>query len=596
MDAASDPAIPEVIAVLASQMAKTETVLNVVGFHIHHDPAPMLFLLPTLELAEAWSKDRLAPMLRDTPSLRGRVKEARSRDSGNTIRHKIFAGGHLTASGANSPVSLSMRPIRLLLADEIDGYNVSAGTEGNPLKLAETRTRAFWNAKRIYITSPRNKGSSLSESIWQRSDQRRYFIPCHECGHAQYLKWPQVQYDKDERGLGLPATARYVCEHCGAWWNDAQRWAAVRKGTWQATAPFRGCAGFHLNALVAPWESRRLEHIVQEWLDAQGNPELLKVFINTVLAEYYEEKYHTLQSEDVEKRREIYPTRNGVNVVPRGVAVVVAGVDVQDNRIEVQIQGYGRGMEHWKLEYHVLDGDPSAPGVWDELWNLIRRPLPLERGGVTYIRATAVDTGAHALRAYDYCRPRFRVRCEDGRLSYTFGIKGRGGSHGEFWPRQPTRNNKGKIPLFNVHVDHAKEILYACLQRVKEPGAGFIHFPLYVQRGAPFDSRYFDQLTAEKVVDRRGPNGAIERVWELKSEGRRNEALDTSVYGEAAMRGLIAMGFDLDQEAIRIARTSDAPETEAPPPAPEPDAPIPSPAARRPRRGARRSISRFLER
>lgn len=595
MDAASDPNIPEVVAIIASQMAKTETTLNVVGFHIHHDPAPMMFLLPTLEMAEAWSKDRLAPMLRDTPSLRGRVREARSRDSGNTIRHKTFPGGHLTASGANSAVSLSMRPIRLLLADEIDGYNVSAGTEGNPLKLAETRTRAFWNAKRIYITSPRNKGSSLSESIWERSDKRRYFVPCHACGHEQHLRWAQVTWDKDELGQGIASTARYVCEACGEDWNDAQRWAAVRKGRWQATAPFRGCAGFHLNALASPWESRRLSAIVQEWLDAQGLPELLKVFINTVLAEYYEEKYHTLQSEDVEKRREIYPTRGGVNVVPRGVAVVVAGVDVQDDRLEVQIQGYGRGFEQWKLEYHVLDGDPSGVAVWDDLWNLMRRPLPLERGGVTFIRASAIDTqGHHTLKAYDYCRPRFRVRCEDGRLSYTFAIRGKGGS-GEFWPRQPSRNNKGKIPLFTVHVDHAKEILYACLDRVKEPGSGFIHFPLQVQRGAPFDRRYFDQLTSEKVVDRRAPDGTIARVWELKSEGRRNEALDTSVYGEAALRGLIAMGFDLDQEAMRLARTADS-EVEASPSAtaPEPDAPSPAPS--RPRRTARRSTSRFLER
>lgn len=584
MDALCEPDVKEVCGVFGSQLAKTEAVLNIIGKMIHRDPGPMLVMMPTLELAEAWSKDRLAPMLRDTACLRDLVKDPKSRDTGNTIRHKQFPHGHLTACGANSAASLASRPIRFFFADEVDAFPASAGTEGNPLKIAETRTVAFWNAIKVYISSPRNKGSSLIWPIWDRSDQRRYFVPCRECGHEQALKWAQVQWDKNERGEGIPKTARYVCERCGAWWNDAQRWLAVRRGHWMATKPFSGCAGFHLNALAAPWESRRLEALVVQWLEAQGNPELLKVFYNTVLAEWYEEKYLSLDVD--ETRREVYPKRDGQVVVPRGVVVITAGVDVQDDRLELQIQGYGRGLEQWKLQYHVLDGDPSAPAVWLALWEVMQRPLALERGGVDFIRSTCVDTGAHTLKAYDFVRPRFRYPTGDGRLAYCFGIKGRGGSRGEFWPRHPNRNNKGKIPLYIVHVDHAKEILYASLKKILEPGAGFIHFPLEVSVGSPFDQRYFDQLTAEKVTDRRSPNGAIERVWELKSERRRNEALDTSVYGEAALRGLFAMGFDLDREAKE--RRGDLPPAEAS----GADGVPPPPTPRRPKR--RKSSSSYL--
>lgn len=588
-DAASDPDIPEVLAVICSQIGKTEGAIgNVVGYHIDHDPGPMLVIMPTLELAEAWSKDRLAPMLRDTPRLRNKVKDPRARDSGSTIRHRTFRGGHLTIAGANSPASLASRPIRFLLCDEIDRYPLSAGAEGSPLKLAETRTRAFWNAKRVYITSPGNKGACLSWEIWERSDQREYFVACHACEREQILDWKQVKWARNERGDHDPKTARYECEHCGASWSDAQRWAAVKRGRWIATKPFTGCAGFHVNALAAPWESRRLQFIVEEWLRAQGRNELLKVFINTVLAEWWDQKYVGLEKEKVEQRREVYPTREGVVQVPRGVAIVVAGVDVQDDRIEVQIQGYGRSFEQWKLQYHIIDGDPTGAGVWDDLWNLICTPLPLERGGVTYIRATAVDTGAHTLRAYDYCRPRFRVRCGDGRLSYTFAIKGRDdtpGASNEFFPKEPSRSNKGKIPLYLIRSNQAKEIIYASLEKITEPGPGYIHFPMEVSRGRAFDTRYFDQLTAEVVTDETQSNGVRVRKWVLP-EGKRNEALDTAVYAEAALRGLIAMGLDLDQEALRVAPgDGSTPPSSAPPSAPP-----------TPRREPRRSSSPWLQR
>lgn len=594
MDACSNPKIPEVIGIFASQTGKSDSILNVMAQRIHRNPGPMLAIYPTLEIAEAFSKDRVRPMIRDTPALAGIFGDVKTRDSAQTIRHITFRGGHLTMAGANSPASLASRPIRDLFADEIDRYPQSAGAEGNPLKLATTRTAGFWNAKKIYITSPGNKGSSLSEPIWEKSDQRRYFVPCYACGTFQTLRWPQVQWDKtqvDGERRHLTETARYVCESCGIWWSDGQRQAAVRRGQWRATAEYRGVAGFHLNALAAPWESRRLSVLAEQWVEAQRNPELLRVFFTTVLAEWYEQKYTSLKTEAVEARCEPYPRREADVVAPWGVAIITAGVDVQGDRIEVQIQGYGAGQEQWKLQYHVLKGDPSAPAVWDELWTLLLKPIPMARGGVDFIRATCVDTGAHSLRAYDFCRPRFAYQ-PDRRKAYVFAIKGKGGAGGEFWPRQPTLKNKGRIPLYLVRVDHAKEILYASLDKITTAGAGYIHFPGEVTTGEPFNTRYFNQLTAEQVTDERASNGTIERVWRLKSEGRRNEALDTSVYGEAALRGLISLGLDLNQEAADIARLYPAPVQPTEPGAPLPPPPPPAPH----RRKRRRSTSQFLQR
>jgi phage terminase large subunit GpA-like protein len=560
MDAISDVRNRRVVGVFASQTGKTDCVLNVVGYHIHYDPAPILMIQPTLEIAEAWSKDRLAPMLRDTPALRERMASRGARDSGNTIRHRSFRGGHLTAAGANSPASLASRPIRILLCDEVERYPPSAGSEGSPLQLAATRTAGFWNAKEVYISSPGHKGSAFEE-LWLKSDQRRFFVPCGECEHFQTLRWPQVDF-KDETGESVPELAVYVCEACGARWDDVDRWTAVERGEWRATAPFSGTAGFHVNALAAPWESRKLASLARQWLDAQGNNELLKVFVGTVLAEWWEERYETLQPAGLEARREQYPVRENQVLAPPGVAVITAGVDVQDDRIEVQIQGYGSQSESWKLQYHVLQGDPTATVTWQALWELLLRPIPMARGGHDFIRATCVDTGAHAIKAYDFCRPRFRYLTADGFLGYVFAIKARGGP-GRLWPIAPRTNNKGKIPLFTVQVDAAKELIYASLAKIHEPGPGFIHFPAEVTTGRPFDRAYFAQLTSEKVTPRRNPNGTVSRVWEKKSERARNEALDTSVYGEAALQGLIQMGLDLEAEAERW-------NAQAPQPAPKP--------------------------
>jgi phage terminase large subunit GpA-like protein len=559
MDAFSEAAVTELVGVFASQTGKTDCVLNILASRIHTHPGPTLVILPTLEMAESWSKDRLAPMLRDTPALRGRVRDARSRDSGNTVRHKQFPGGHLTASGANSPSSLAMRPIRDLFCDEIDAYGASAGTEGDPVKLADVRTRAFWNRKRVYISSPRTKGSSRLELLWQKSDQRLYFVPCAHCEKFQTLKWSQVHWEKDEQGEHRPETAAYACEHCGALWSDLERNLAVKAGEWRATRPFRGCAGFHINALAAPWDSCRLELLVEQWLEAQGNPELLKVFINTVLAEWWDIDVHGLNVDDtgLMARREALAEIGGRIAIPAPCALLTAGVDVQDNRFEVSIYAWGKGEESWCLGHEVVFGDPSALSTWDALDAFLLRPWPRAAGGVDFIRGAAVDTGGHHTQAaYDFCGARFRRPTPDGGQAFVFAIKGQKGS-GELWPRQASKITT-KVPLWPIRVDVGKEQVYGRLA-IHEPSPGFVHFP------STLDRAFFKSLTAETCIASVNKKGFPVRTWQLKRGVTRNEALDCAVYAYAALCGLRANGFDLDAEVERLpSRPVFVPATAAP--------------------------------
>ena len=547
LEAFSDPNVRELVGVWASQVGKTDSLLNMIGSRIDANPGPMLMIQPTLTMAEAWSKDRLAPMLRDTPCLRGKVRDARSRDSGNTVLHKQFPGGHITIAGSNSAASLAMRPIRDVYFDEEDRYAPSAGTEGDAVKLAETRTRAFWNAKKVHISSPGIRGASRIEIVWMRSDQRYYYVPCHACGARQTLKWTQVAWEKDpDTGEHRPETARYVCDACGEPWSDVQRRAAVRRGEWRATRPFRGCAGFHINALAAPWESCNLEHLVRQWLEAQGNPELLKVFVNTVLAEWWEDSHFTKTVDETGllSRREELEEIAGRPAIPAPCALVTAGVDIQDSRAEVSIYAWGKGEEAWLLEHRFLYGDPSTAAFWEDLDRYLLLTWPRSAGGIDFVRGIAVDTGGHHTAAtYDFCGPRFRRSTADGGRQFVFAVKGMAGS-GELWPKAASKAS-AKVPLWPIRVDAGKEQVYGRLG-IAEPGPGYIHLPRSV------DVEFMRGLTAERVVTRLDKKGFPRRSWEKKPGYARNEPLDCAVYAYAALVGLRAMGFDLDAEIEQL--------------------------------------------
>ena len=360
MDAISDPLIRDCVVMAGAQVGKTEMLLNVIGFHVGQDPAPMLVVQPTLEMAQSFSKDRLAPMLRDTPNLKGKVKDPRARDANNTTTHKVFPGGHVSLVGSNSPSGLASRPIRIVLCDEVDRYPASAGSEGDPVQLARKRSATFWNRKIVMVSTPTNKGSSRIESAFEESDKRFYYVPCPDCHHEQTLKWSNVQWEKDK-----PETACYVCEECGSVWDDPKRYRAVRLGNWKATEEFKGVAGFHISGIYSSWTP--LADAVRDFLSAKKMPETLRVWTNVYLAETWEDQGERVDDYAVKERAEPFGDKLDANIM-----LLTCGVDVQDDRLELEVVGWGKDEESWSVDYRTLYGDPSTPHLWNDLENILK--------------------------------------------------------------------------------------------------------------------------------------------------------------------------------------------------------------------------------
>ena len=502
MDALSNPNIHTVVWMSSAQVGKTEALLNIIGYYIHQDPSPILLLQPTLEMAQAFSKDRLSPMIRDTKCL---DFEQKNKTSQNTILHKTFQGGHITMAGANSPSSLASRPIRTVLADEIDRYPSSAGDEGDPVNLAFKRTTTFWNKKRMLVSTPTLKGSSRIEMAYEESDKRKFYVPCPSCEHPQVLRWTNVIWEDKK-----PNTAKYQCDKCGSLWSDAQRWNSIKKGYWEAEEETKGIAGFWLNEIYSSWV--KLEEMVINFIEAKKSPHTLKTFVNTSLGETWEEDDgEGLDELDLLGRRENY------KLIPNGALLLTCGVDIQDDRLEGEIKAWGLGEESWGIKPFVLHGRPSLPQVWQDLDDLLLSSYKREDGVRLRVSCTCIDSGGHFTDdVYKYCKKR-----EANRI---FAIKG-SSIAGKPIVSRPTTSNKMKVKLFSVGTDTAKELIYSRLQ-TEEEGHGYMHF------NNEFDEEYFNQLTAEKIKTTY-KKGFQKREW-VKTRAR-NEALDITVYNLSAL-------------------------------------------------------------
>ncbi|MBF0342069.1 MAG: phage terminase large subunit family protein, partial [Magnetococcales bacterium] len=511
--------VERVVFMSGSQLGKTEAGLCWLGYTIHQSPGPILMVQPTVDMAKTYSKQRLDPLIEASPVLRDRVREPRSRDSGNTVLSKEFNGGILRITGANSAAGLSSMPVRFLFLDEVDRYPGDVDGEGDPVALAIQRTANFANRKVLIVSTPTIKGFSRIEAAYQESDQRHYWVPCPFCKQEQVLEWAQLRWPNGDR-----EKAHYVCIHCEAVIQEHHKGWMLENGRWIAAAPGNGLtAGFHLSSLYSPLGWISWVQIAVEHGQVYRDPARLKVWCNTKLGQSWEEIAEQLDSEGLMTRRELFGP-----LLPAGVVVLTAGVDVHPDRLEVEIVGWGRDEESWSIRHVVLYGDPSGPLVWQDLDRLMATTFPHSRQiDDLPIFAAAIDTGgANTMSAYDFCRER-----QDRRI---WGIKGIGGMGKPLWPQRASRNNKGRIPLFIIGVDAAKEVLYARL-RIAAPGPGYCHFP------KDRDAEWFRQLTAEKIRTRYIRGRPI-REWH-KKDGDRNEALDCRIYAIASLHGLMNMGF-----------------------------------------------------
>jgi phage terminase large subunit GpA-like protein len=530
MDAISDPWCPRVVVQKASQVGITDSaILNPVGYFIDEDPCPMLVVQPTIELAEAFSTDRLQPMLRDSPRLRGKVADPKSRDSGNTLRRKAFKGGYIALGGANSAASLSGRPVRVALLDEVDRYPASAGTEGNPLQLAIARTSAFWNRKVVIVSSPGIKGVSHVEREMEQSTKEHWYLPCPDCGCMQVLEWDRIRF----------SDYSHRCLECNEHF-EKHMWL-MGEGEWRPhqTHDKRGrkitTRGFYLSGLYNPWID--WDVLVEEFVRAvraneEGDIEPLKAFRNTRLGQLHEDTGDKVEIDLYKERRETYDAE-----VPDGVLVLTAGIDVGEQQLNYEIVGWGKGSESWGIEYGLLDGDPREQDVWDLLDEAVyRRAFTTHDGKKMRVKKMAVDSGHASDFVYAYTKPR---------QPRAISIKGEGGLGKPFIKGAGTFTKTNRARLQTLGVDSGKEEIVNRLT-VPKPGPGYCHFPMLKNGEAArgYDEEYFKGLTAERRIVK-AKHGFRTYIW-IKRLSQRNEPFDCRNYALGAMR-IPFQGIDLEK-------------------------------------------------
>ncbi|WP_246787072.1 phage terminase large subunit family protein [Bartonella bovis] len=520
--------IEKTVVMKGAQIGMSEAGLNFCGYAIHHSPGPALYVMPTVEMAKKVSKTRLDPMIKASPALNERIAPARARDSGNTMFSKEFDGGVLMLTGANSAAGLRSMPIRYLVLDEVDGYPLNVDGEGDPVNLAEARSATFIQRKIFKLSTPTHRDTSRIAKDFVLGDQRYYNVPCDECGTLQPIVWSQIKWPK-----GAPEQAVFVCAHCGHEHAEHRKedLLSEEKGAcWIPTKePIRPrLRSYHISALYSPWMT--WGECALKFLEAKNDPALLQTFVNIVLGEPWEDKSgEVIDPDGLYAQREDYP------LAPAQAVLLTAGIDVQNDRLELEVVGWGRGEESWNIDYQVFPGDPSSLDIWDQLDEYLQKrwPHPGFKDGIK-IAATCIDTGgSHTQDVYNYVRPR-----EGKRI---WGIKGQAGSR-PVWPHRPSKNNKGQINLYIVGVDSAKDTI---TRRFKKSGpdasgSGATHFH------KSLDREYFEQLTAEKKVIKYFKGH--QRIEWHKSETARNEALDCRVYAYAALQGLILAGLNLNKE------------------------------------------------
>lgn len=539
------PASPVEMTVLmkAAQGAGTEVILNAIGAVCAQFTGDVLFVSPTLPVAKKLSK-RFADMVEATPSLRDKVGATQA---STTIYSKPYAGGTVFFAGANSAAGLRSDPIRFLTLDEIDGYPSDVQKEGNAIDLALARTDAFRNRKVLMVSTPTNLGASNIHTHFLAGDQRFYFVPCPNCKHEQKLIW---YAGKDIPGgirwpKGEPSKVYYECASCQFPIPQFRRTWMLDNGHWEPAAPNNGAGrvrSYQISKLYYPhgWPGADWANMAAKWESVHRDPVRLKTFVNLSLGEPWEDKNtQKADSHSLMGRREGYGSgRAGDDPMPEGIAVVTAGVDVQQNRLEIEVVGWGHDQESWSLGDIVLPGDTAKPAVWEDLDRILLEDYESENGIRFPIKAVCVDTHFNAEIATGFCAARFHRR--------VWAIQGKAGKY-PVWKSTPGKSKYSNRPVFTIGVDNAKEAIYARLN-IAEPGPGYCHFP------SDRDRDYFDQLTAETRVPVYGPSG-MKWVWKKKNLGDRNEKLDIRVYAYAALESLVASGLRLNYEVARIRAT-----------------------------------------
>jgi len=518
----------EVVFMKATQIGGTEVGNNVIFYYMDYYPSPMLQILHTEGIAKNHMKDKLIPSIKAMDRLNKKVTWAKSNQGGTTRTEIQFKGASLKLGWAQTPSTFASMSRRIVICDDIDRWKDDVGSEGNPVALAKRRANAFRNKKIFINSSPTQKGDSLIEEEFNETDQRHYYVPCPQCGEYVRFEKEDFVYEYDEERGELTSDVKFCCPKCGSLIDESQKMGMLQKGKWIPHNPKSSKKGYRLPAFYSPWftwQEAFGEYVKALKKEKEGKPEFMKTWVNTIEALPYENRLEvtelSIEIDDLLQRREKYPAE-----VPDGVLVLTAGVDTQDNRFEIEVVGWGEGLESWSIEYAIIPGDPANKETQEALDLFLKKRFAYEGGGEIGIYAVCVDTQGHKTQSmYEFCKKRF--------LKKIFAIKGSNKQDTPITTGRFSLSNKGKVPLFHIGVNAAKDEIYSALE-VDTPGTLYCHFP----NRETYDEEYFKQLLAEKRI-----NG----VW--KKRGRkRNEAIDCRVYARAA---LAIAGVDVDELAKR---------------------------------------------
>jgi phage terminase large subunit GpA-like protein len=520
--------VSDITFMKGSQIGGSEAGVNWIGYSIHSAPGPMMMVQPSIDMLKRATRQRLNPLIEETPELKMLVASNKSRGSGNTLFEKEFQGGILVMATANSSSALRSMPVGKLFMDEVDAFPLDVDGEGSPVELAKARTRTFKRKKILKVSTPTLKGLSVIESEFEQGDQRFYMIPCPFCDHYQKLVFKNLKWEKADY-----ESVRYYCEECGEAIDEHHKTKMFSRGKWVPTARSsnKNRRSYHLSALYSPYGMFSWQDIAEDWEKAQGNEPKLITFINTVLGETWEIKGDAPKWRRLYERREDYKLK----IVPMGGCILTMGVDVQKDRLEAHVMAWGKNAQKWTVDYAIIEGDTSnlnVDGPWNKLAEIIATEYKHESGAMLPLKKIAIDSGYNTSTVYQFVQkyPANRVMAIKGRDNQALVI----GTPSVAEVKQSGKRSRHGIKVWPIGVSMIKSEVYGWL-KIDRPTDeelelhgwpyGYMHIP---QMGEDF----FKQLTAEQLVKRKNRNsGYTTHVWEKKFE--RNEVLDTTVYNRA---------------------------------------------------------------
>lgn len=537
---ASSP-VQEAYIAKGAQIGYSVGVLeNSIGYIVDAEPGPALYATGDQSMAEQSGALRIDRMLQSAgiaDKIFSQVETKSNRATGRTKLTREFPGGFLMSVGPNSAAKLRQNSVRYLLLDEIDAYPEDTQGEGDPIKLMMRRTDSYEAIRKIIGGStPTIMGSSRIWELYLCGDQRKYYVPCRHCGTMQPLEWKHLHWDTDENGKLVYESVRYECPHCGGAWKNTDKAYFLPRGEWRPTAsPSKpNLRSYHISALYSPVGMRSWESAVQEWLEAQGDSAKLRVFVNTFLGEPFVEKGEAPAYERImlrrenwhaESRRLDHGTAGNIwfesDAPAEKILLVTIGADVQQDRIECEVTGWGEDKESWSLGYFMFYGNPrdASDTCWQDLTEVIQKK---HAGRVPAL--TLVDSSYSSDSVYEFCAQfggrgvlasQGADRTQHGKVFALFPVKG---------------TNAQRVDL---NTDYLKQEVYSSLNKIRASDTA--PFPAaYCHFSADYGEHYFKMLTAEeRMAEKQRRTGYTRWIWHKVRD--RNEALDCRVYALGAV-------------------------------------------------------------